>query len=183
MRRRMTPRCTAVTRTSHNVSWLAPFEKSRFRLLALLSAWLYIYQQELLFSRPEKSGEFLSRLYGRARMIRAALSENSCLWPEYFDGIGSQYVERIGDAYRPLTFSSFCLRCGSDKAFLKFFEQLHMFIHLTAKEEQDPSRKGRIANINRALQELMDLLDAERLLAGLQKDRIGEDISRRSLEL
>jgi hypothetical protein len=150
--------------------------------IALVSAWLYIYQQELLFSRTRASSDLLSDLYNKTSMIRKAFSEKSCLWPEYFDAIGSQYVERVGDAYRPLTFSAFCLRCASDKDFLKFYEQLHMFIHLTAEDERTAERQGRLEHIRNALQELMDLLDRKGLLAGLQKDRIGEEISRGTVE-
>jgi hypothetical protein len=57
-----------------------------------------------------------------------------------------------------------------------------MFIHLTAKNERNPAMKGRIAGIREALQKLMDLLDSKGLLAGLQQDRIGEEISSRTVE-
>jgi hypothetical protein len=57
-----------------------------------------------------------------------------------------------------------------------------MFIHLTAKDERNPAMKGRIAGIRGALQKLMDLLDSKGLLAGLQQDRIGEEISSRTVE-
>jgi hypothetical protein len=57
-----------------------------------------------------------------------------------------------------------------------------MFIHLTAKDERNPAMKGRIAGIREALQKLMDLLDSKGLLAGLQQDRIGEEISSRTVE-
>jgi hypothetical protein len=150
--------------------------------IALVSAWLYIYQQELLFSRTRASSRLLSDLYNHASRIRKAFSHKSCLWPEYFDAVGGEYVERVGGSYRPLAFSAFCLRCASDKAFLKFYEQLHMFIHLTAKDERNPAMKGRIAGIRGALQKLMDLLDSKGLLAGLQQDRIGEEISSRTVE-
>lgn len=151
--------------------------------IARVSAWLYVYQQELLFSRTRASSELLADLYVQTRKIRKAFSEdNSCLWPEYFDAIGSQYVERVGDAYRPLAFSAFCLRCAEDKVFFKFYEQLHMFIHRTAEEERNPAKKGRFDRIRNALQDLMKLLERKRLLAGLQKERIGEDIKTRSVE-
>jgi hypothetical protein len=58
-----------------------------------------------------------------------------------------------------------------------------MFIHLTAKEERNPAEKGRIAGIRKALQGLMDLLNSKGLLAGLQQDRIGEEITSRTVEL
>ena len=151
--------------------------------IALVSAWLYAYQQELIFSRTRASSKLLADLYIQTRRIRKAFSDdNSCLWPEYFDAIGSQYVERIGDAYRPLAFSAFCFRCAEDKFFLKFYEQLHMFIHITVEEERNPAKKGRFQRIRSALQDLMKLLEKRRLLAGLQKERIGKDIETRSLE-
>jgi hypothetical protein len=150
--------------------------------IALVSAWLYIYQQELLFSRTRASSDLLSDLYNHASAVRKAFSHNSCLWPEYFDAVGSQYVERLGETYRPLTFSAFCLRCASDKAFLRFYDQLHNFIHITAKDERDSARKGRFDRIRQALKKLMELLDRKGLLAGLQKDRIGEEISSRNVE-
>jgi len=148
--------------------------------IATLSAWLYVYQQEMLFSPTKASGELLSEIYGVASIIRRAFSESSCLWPEYFDAIGSEYLERVGDSYRPLSFSRFCLRCGADQAFLKFFDQLHNFVHLTVKDERR-GRKGRIGRIQEALNELMGLLERKKLLVGLQKERIGKDISSRSV--
>jgi hypothetical protein len=150
--------------------------------IALVSAWLYIYQQELLFSRTRASSDLLSDLYNHASMVRKAFSYKSCLWPEYFDAVGSQYVERVGETYRPLTFSAFCLHCAANKAFLRFYDQLHNFIHITANDERDPSKKGRIEHIRKAVQKLMDLLDQKGLLAGLQKDRIGEEISSWNVE-
>ena len=150
--------------------------------IALVSAWLYVYQQELLFSRTRASSDLLSDLYNHASTIRKAFSKNSCLWPEYFDAVGSEYVERVGDAYRPIAFSDFCIRCSTDATFLKFYEQLHMFIHLTAKDERDPTKRGRIDHVRHALQQLMGLLDRKGLLAGLQKDRIGDEISSRNVE-
>jgi hypothetical protein len=126
--------------------------------IALVSAWLYVYQQELLFSRRQESSDLLVDLYNQASTIRKAFSgkigeRNSCLWPEYFDAIGSQYVERVSDAYRPLTFSAFCLRCAENKNFFKFYKQLHMFIHITVENERDlPQQKGRFENVKKALQ-------------------------------
>ena len=74
------------------------------------------------------------------------------------------------------------MRCASDKAFLQFYDQLHNFIHITAGDERDPARKGRIEHVRKALEKLMDLLDRKGWLAGLQKARIGEEISSRNVE-
>jgi hypothetical protein len=105
--------------------------------IAQVSAWIYIYQQELLFSRTRASSELLADLYNHASTIRKAFGDSSCLWPEYFDGIGSQYIERVAEFSRPLSFSAFCLRCSSDRGFMQFYDQLHLFIHLMAKDERE----------------------------------------------
>ena len=151
--------------------------------IAQLSAWMYIYQQDLLFSRTKKSSDLLMGLYNHASSIRRAFSQDSCLWPEYFDGIGSLHVERVGEFLRPLSFSSFCMRCSSDPGFMKFYDQLHMFIHLMAKSEPaDDEGNGRIPNIRRSLQGMMNLLKEQNLLAGLDTARIGQDIALRRFE-
>src|SRR6266849_952817 len=97
-------------------------------------------------------------------------SEGSNFWPEYFDGIGSGHVERIGDVYRPLTFAAFCLRYASDHAFLMFYRQLHVFIHTIAIHRDE----SRLEKVRAALEELLRLLEQRKgLLAGLTKEEIG----------
>lgn len=152
--------------------------------IASLAAWLYIYRQELLFSRTRASSKLLAKLYNHTSNIRTAFSENgSCLWPEYFDAVGSQIVERFGDGYRPFAFSAFCLRYAEDKLFLQFYDQLHMFIHLTAQDEHSSSsNKNRLEKINNMLQNLCNFLDSQGLLVGLNKDLLGREIKNRSVE-
>ena len=94
------------------------------------------------------------------------------MWPEYFDAVGSHCVEKFADAYRPIPLSTFCLRYASEPAFIKFFDQLHNFIHLTAKEERASNGRSRLEKISTAIKELMRLLDERALLAGLKVEEI-----------
>jgi len=166
-----------------NIDW---FTKDGFysmvtaHKIAQVSAWIYIYQQELLFSRARKSRELLEKLYSHASAVRKAFSEGSCLWPEYFNGVGSQYIEALGEFSRPLSFSAFCFRCASDK---KFHEQLHMFIHLMAKDEREPGGRHRIDDISGSLRDLMTLLEDQKLLAGVKTAEIGQDIVNRTFDV
>ena len=140
--------------------------------IAVLSAWLFIYQQELLFSRTSESSRLLADLYRYTGSVRKTFSERSCLWPEYFDAIGSHCVEKFADVYRPIPLSTFCLRYASEPAFLKFYDQLHMFIHLTAKEERASKEESRIERISAGIRDLMSLLKKRGLLAGIEVDRV-----------
>ncbi|HTR35807.1 MAG TPA: hypothetical protein VMH80_07910 [Bryobacteraceae bacterium] len=139
--------------------------------IAVLSAWLFIYQQELLFSRTQESSRLLVDIYTHAAAVRKIFSEGSCLWPEYFDAIGSQCVEKFAEAFRPLPLSSFCLRY-SEAGFIKFYDQLHNFIHLTVKEEREAGKECRLEKISNAIRDLMNMLEKRALLAGLQVDKI-----------
>ena len=65
---------------------------------------------------------------------------------------------------------------------MKFYDQLHMFIHLMAKDERDTEKRGRATNIRASLHQLMQLLEKQKLLAGVNTKEIGQEISQRSLE-
>jgi hypothetical protein len=71
------------------------------------------------------------------------------------------------DISRPMSFGAFCDRCFSDKAFRKFYEQLHMFISFIATERYP----GTIDQIRTALRDLTGFLEKENLLTGLKLKR------------
>lgn len=135
--------------------------------IAVVSCWLFIYQQELLFSPYRESRTFVYALYGKIDELKRAFSENTCLWYDYFDAIGSKLVERNGEILRPLTFSAFCDKYFSDHQFRRFYEQLHMFIWFIADGRYLPT----IDKISAALSELMNFLRKQNLLAGLHIER------------
>jgi hypothetical protein len=101
--------------------------------IALVAAWLRIYQRALLFAPYSGSRKVASELYERAQAVKLAFSENTCLWYDYFNAIGDQLVTESGDGERPLEFSAFCHRYCTDSEFLQFFDQLHLFIWQIAK--------------------------------------------------
>ncbi len=60
--------------------------------IAVVSCWLRIYQQELLFSTYRSSRRFISNLYRLADKVKSAFSKNTCLWYDYFDALGDKLV-------------------------------------------------------------------------------------------
>lgn len=135
--------------------------------IAVVSCWLHIYQRELLISAYRKSRSFLFALYSNADKLKAAFGQDTCLWHDYFDAIGSKLEDRAGDTLRPMPFGAFCDRSASDAAFRKFFEQLQYFIGFLARSRY-PETTGRVYQ---ALKSLTELLETENLLAGLELER------------
>jgi hypothetical protein len=132
--------------------------------IAVVSSWLYVYQQELLFSTYRESRAFVYALYQAIDHLKRAFSENTCLWYDYFDAIGSKLVDRNATILRPLSFGAFCDKYFSDQQFRKFYEQLHMFTWFVA----DGKYLATTDKISGALDALMDFLQKQNLLAGLQ---------------
>jgi hypothetical protein len=135
--------------------------------IAALSSWLHVYQQELLFSTYRESRAFVYALYQTIDHLKRAFSENTCLWYDYFDAIGSKLVDRNAAVLRPLSFGAFCDRYYSDQQFRKFYEQLHMYIWFIA----DGKYLATTDKVMEALGDLMGFLESENLLAGLQIER------------
>ncbi len=135
--------------------------------IAVVSSWLFIYQQELLFSPYRESRAFVYALYQKIDELKRAFSENTCLWYDYFDAIGSKLVERNAEILRPLSFSAFCDKYFSDQQFRKFYEQVHMFIWFIA----DGKYLATTGKIGAALGQLMEFLQKQNLLAGLNIER------------
>ena len=146
--------------------------------IAVVSAWLRVYQQELLFSTYRKSRKFLNSLYGKADQIKSAFSKDTCLWYDYFDAIGDKLVDRSGDVPRPLAFSTFCDKCFSEKQYRLFYEQLRIFIWFVANGEY----LEKLDKIGVALEGLRDFLKRENLLKGFEIERptINPELSRPS---
>lgn len=134
--------------------------------IAVVSSWLYIYQQELLFSTYSESRSFVFELYGKVQNLKKAFSTNTCLWYDYFDAIGSKLVDRT-EALRPLAFGAFCDRYFSDQQFRRFYEQLHMFIGFIADGKYLPT----IGKISESLIDLMSFLENQNLLRGFRIER------------
>jgi hypothetical protein len=142
--------------------------------IAVVSSWLCIYQQELLFSTYSKSRGFISGLYQKVDGLKRAFSEDTFLWYDYFDAIGSKLVDRP-TILQPLSFGGFCDRYFSDYQFRQFYDQLHRFISVVTDEKYLPTME----KIKHALDELMSFLEKENLLAGFHMKRptINPDLS------
>jgi hypothetical protein len=135
--------------------------------IAVVSSWLQVYQQELLFSTYRESRAFVYALYQTIDHLKRAFSENTCLWYDYFDAIGSKLVDHNAAVLRPLPFSAFCDQYFSNQQFRKFYEQLHMFIWFMADGKYLPATD----KISGALNELMGFLQKKNLLTGLNIER------------
>jgi hypothetical protein len=135
--------------------------------IAIVSSWLHVYQQELLFSTYRESRAFVFALYEAIDHLKRTFSENTCLWYDYFDAIGSKLVDRNASVLRPLSFGAFCDRYFSDQQFRKFYEQLHMFIWFVA----DGQYLANIDKICGALDDLVEFLKKQNLLSGLRIER------------
>jgi hypothetical protein len=135
--------------------------------IAALSAWLRVYQQELLFSTYRESRAFVFSLYPTADGIKRAFSSDTCLWYDYFDAVGDKLIDRSGESPKPMTFSAFCDKCFADRQFRLFYEQLHMFIWFVADGKYLP----KLETINSALEDLRSFLKQENLLSGFQIER------------
>ena len=76
--------------------------------IAVVSSWLQIYKQELLFSTVRKSRSFFGVLYERGEHLKASLSEGTDLWSDYFDAVGGKLIDTKSTTPRPLSFAGFC---------------------------------------------------------------------------
>jgi len=135
--------------------------------IAIVSSWLQIYQQELLFSTYRESRAFVFALYQAIDHLKRTFSEHTILWYDYFDAIGSKLVDRNASVLRPLSFGAFCDRYYSDQQFRKFYEQLHMFISFIA----DGKYLANTDKIRGALDDVIEFLKKQNLLSGLQIER------------
>jgi hypothetical protein len=135
--------------------------------IAAVSAWLRIYQRELLFLPYAASQDFLSKLYERADQLNTAFSTDTCLWYDYLNAVGDGLVARPGSApaasaLAPLSFAEFCERYTTDGRFRLFYEQVHMYIWFVA--DRQPTYLDSVQTVLQSLDELKSLLKREKLL-------------------
>jgi hypothetical protein len=133
--------------------------------IAAVSAWLCIYQRELLFLPYSASQYFLSMLYTAANRLNTSFSTDTCLWYDYLTAVGDALVARPGSAsaasnLAPLSFAEFCERYTTDSRFRLFYEQVHMYIWFVAD-----ARKPYLDSV----QSVLESLDALMLLLTRQK--------------
>jgi hypothetical protein len=135
--------------------------------IAAVSAWLLIYQRELLFLPYPASQGFLSKLYTGADRLNTSFSTDTCLWYDYLIAVGDGLVTRpgsapVGSVLAPISFAEFCERYTTDSRFRLFYEQVHMYIWFVAA-----AKKPYLDSVDRAIQSLDDLrslLTQEKLL-------------------
>jgi hypothetical protein len=155
--------------------------------VAFVSAWLRIYQRELLFVPYAANQDFLLKLYRAADELKRSFSTGTCLWYDYLDAVGDALVVHPGSAagplsLSPLSFAEFCERYATDTRFRLFYEQVHIYIHFAA--DRRPSYVSSIENVLPSLGNLMAFLTREKLLKGfhVQRPEIDEDEMTRSSE-
>jgi len=135
--------------------------------IAAVSAWLRIYQRELLFLPYSASQDFLSKLYTVADRLNNSFSTDTCLWYDYLNAVGDGLVARPGSApaasaLAPLSFAEFCERYTTDSRFRLFYEQVHMYIWFVA-DGRKPYLDS-VQNVLQSLDNLKSLLTREKLL-------------------
>ena len=135
--------------------------------IAAVSAWLRIYQRELLFLPYAASQDFLSKLYNGADQLNRSFSTDTCLWYDYLNAVGDGLVARPGSApaasaLAPLSFAEFCERYTTDSRFRLFYEQVHMYIWFVADAQKTYLHS--VQNVLQSLDELKSLLRQEKLL-------------------
>jgi hypothetical protein len=135
--------------------------------IAAVSAWLRIYQRELLFLPYAASQDFLSKLYTRADRLNTSFSTNTCLWYDYLNAVGDGLLARpsyppAASTLAPLSFAEFCERYTTDDRFRLFYEQVHMYIWFVA-DCQKPYLES-VQNVLHSLDELRSFLTREKLL-------------------
>jgi hypothetical protein len=135
--------------------------------IAAVSAWLRIYQRELLFLPYAASQDFLSKLYTRADRFNTSFSTNTCLWYDYLNAVGDGLLARpsyapAASTLAPLSFAEFCERYTTDDRFRLFYEQVHMYIWFVA-DCQKPYLES-VQNVLHSLDELRSFLTREKLL-------------------
>jgi len=94
--------------------------------IAAVSAWLRIYQRELLFPPYSASQDFLSKLYTSADRLNTSFSTDTCLWYDYLNAVGDGLVARpasapAASALAPLSFAEFCELYTTDSRFRLFY--------------------------------------------------------------
>jgi hypothetical protein len=134
--------------------------------ISVVSSWLQIYKQELLFSTVRRSRSFFGVLYARGEHLKSSFSEGTEFWPDYFDAIGCKLIDIKSTPPRPLDFAKFCECYFENLQFRKFYDQLHMFIWFIADGKNLPH----VEKARDALLQLMRFLEAQNLLPGLKTE-------------
>jgi hypothetical protein len=137
--------------------------------IAVVSAWLRIYQNALLFSSYPESQSFLNDLYSRAQNLKVAFSTGTCFWYYYFDAIGEKLIEEQAHLASTSTFAKFCSCYANDKDFRLFFEQVHMYIWFLGNK--DAKYLATLPRIQQCLQDLIRLLEQRNFLPGFTVER------------
>jgi hypothetical protein len=151
--------------------------------IALVSAWLQIYQRELLFLPFHSNQKFLGDLYQHASDVNSAFSTDTCLWYDYVGAVGDGLVlrtkpEETAMVVAPISFAEFCERYTVDNRFRLFYEQLHMYIWFVANRDQAYAKS--VTDVIGALKALRSLLKREKLLPesfGLERPPIKPELS------
>jgi hypothetical protein len=105
--------------------------------IAAFSSWMKIYQRAVLrILLTVGWSRFISELFEKFDSYKIAASQNTVLWYNYIDAIGEKIIVAEADFSSPLGFSDFCKKYNSDREFLEYFDQLHMFIHFLGSDDQ-----------------------------------------------
>jgi len=136
--------------------------------IAVVAAWLQIYLEALFFSPYWGTKSFLMDLYGKSHKVKLAFSTGTCLWYDYFEGIGDKIVVRGPNSLRPLSFAEFCKNYYTDDQFRGFMDQTHMFIHLMARKHQGDTQQMMFA-----LKEVSKFLEKKGMISEEALKQIG----------
>jgi hypothetical protein len=135
--------------------------------IAAFSAWMKIYQTAVLRALLTATGnKFVSDLFQKLDAYKVAASQNTVLWYHYLESVGEKIISKEGDVDSPVGFSEFCKRYYTDREFLLYFDQLHMFIHFMGRTDEPWA-----SNYQHALAGMISALnDLEKFLADAREN-------------
>jgi hypothetical protein len=105
--------------------------------IAAFSSWMKIYQQSVLQALIIKKGdELANKLFALFDEYKVAVSNETVLWYSYIDAVGEKITSTHQEISNPISFSEFCEKYWTDRNFLYYLDQLHMFIHFLGRTEE-----------------------------------------------
>jgi hypothetical protein len=137
--------------------------------IAVVSAWLWVYQNALLFYSYREGQAFLSELYRKSQRLKASFSHRTCLLYYYFAAVGEKLIESNASESSAMSFATFCSRSANDRDFRLLFEQVHMYIWFLGNRDQ--KYLDTIPSVIESLNDLVGFLEKRQLLSGFEVER------------
>ena len=107
------------------------FAASTAYLVANVSAWIRLFQRDVVFLRFGKRSA-TAQFFHLVESLKARVSRPpSILWYHYFNGIGDRLIENGA----PISIATFSCKLATDDHFRAYYDQLFQFVrHLPAQD-------------------------------------------------